>query len=88
MRCSEVGAMRVPSVRTVVVPGAVRPEEAEHLAVADLETDVLERYPVTEPLAQAADGQGRGILSRAGRHRSLRAREATGWRPGGVLPGR
>jgi len=38
----EVGAMRVPSVRTVVgLPGAVRPQEPEHLSVADLERDVF-----------------------------------------------
>ena len=57
----EVGAISVPSVRTVVVlPGAVRPEEAEHLAVADLERDVVERDPVTEALAQPRRGQRRG----------------------------
>ena len=41
------------------LPGAVRPEETEHLAVADLKGDVLERDPVTEALAQTVDGQRR-----------------------------
>ena len=56
----EVGAISVPSVRTVVVfPAPLRPEETEDLAVADLERDVLERDPVTETLAQTRRGQRR-----------------------------
>ena len=52
----EVGASSVPSVRTVVVlPGPVRAEEAEHLAVADLEGHVVEGGPAAEPLAQTID---------------------------------
>ena len=45
------------------LPGAVRPEETEDLAVADLEGDVLERDPVAEALAQVVDGQRRGAAA-------------------------
>src|SRR6202011_5919456 len=41
-------------------PGALRPEETEHLAMADVKGDVLERDPVAEALAQTVDGQRRG----------------------------
>src|ERR1022692_2412598 len=58
------------------LPGAVRPEETEDLAVTDLEGDVLERDPVTEPLAQTADGQRRGAPLPAGSRRPRRGHEA------------
>src|SRR5690606_22696640 len=40
------------------LPRAVGAEEAEHLATAHLERDVLERDAVTEPLREADRGQG------------------------------
>ena len=57
------------------LPGTVRPEETEDLAVTDLEGDVLERDPVAEALAQVMDGQRRCALRRAGYRHSLRAHE-------------
>ena len=67
-----LGAISVPSVRTVVVlPAPFGPEEAEHLAVGDLERDVLERHPVAEPLRQTVCRQR---WSAAVRTRSSRAR--------------
>src|ERR1022692_680087 len=42
------------------LPGAVRPEETEHLAAADLKGNIVERNPVTEALAQTKRGQRRG----------------------------
>jgi hypothetical protein len=50
---------KVVSFSEIRVPGAVRPEETEDLAVADLEGDLLERDPVTEALAQVMHGQRR-----------------------------
>src|SRR6266699_5726406 len=43
---------------------AVRPEETEDLAVADLEADVVERDPVTEALGQMMDRERRGAPCR------------------------
>ncbi len=49
--------------------GAVRPQEPEHLAVVDLEGDVLERDPITEALAQIVHGQRRSVPLPAGLRR-------------------
>jgi len=57
----EVGAMRGPErPHGRRLPGAVRPQEPEHLAVAHLEGDVPEGDAVTEALGQAVDGERRG----------------------------
>src|SRR6185437_9912454 len=74
------------------LPGAVWPEETEHLTVADLKGDVLERDPVTEALAQATDGDRRGASVRLGcRHRrhETRSRETVTLHVDGrlVVPG-
>ena len=44
------------------LPGPVGSQEPEHLAVGDLEGDVLERAAVAETLGQVAHHQGRGRL--------------------------
>jgi hypothetical protein len=49
------------------LPGAVWPEETEHLAVADLKRDVFERDPVTESLAQTMHGERRPAPLHVGR---------------------
>jgi hypothetical protein len=49
------------------LPGAVRPQKPEHLAVADLERDILEGDTVTETLRQLVDGKRRGIPLRVTR---------------------
>jgi len=49
--------------------GAVRPEEPEHLAIADLERDVLERDSVTEPLTETIGRQRRTATRATSRRR-------------------
>ena len=39
------------------LPGAVRPEQTDELAVADLEVDTAERFDRAVPLDEAADGE-------------------------------
>ena len=48
--------------------GTVRTEEAEHLAVVELEGDVLERHPFAEPLAQPVYGKGGPAIDRDTHH--------------------
>ena len=54
--------------------GAVRAEEAEHLAGADAEGDVVDREPLTEPLRQVLDDERR--LVRRARRRPARGERA------------
>lgn len=47
------------SISEFRLPGAVRPQEPEHLAVTDLERDVLEGHSVDEALGQGGQRSGR-----------------------------
>ena len=58
----DVGAISVPSVRTVVVfPAPFGSEEAEHLALRNRERDVLERSALAEVLAEVVDDECGGL---------------------------
>ena len=63
----EVGAMSVPSVRTVVVlPAPFGPEETEDLAAPDLERDVVEGDAGRRTLREVLDRHRRLALASAG----------------------
>jgi hypothetical protein len=74
------------------LPGAVGPDDAEHLADADVERDVVQRAEASVALAEVTNVQGRGRRNGAGHeaHRRLYGSARTHYqnssRPGACQP--
>ena len=56
------------------LPGAVRTEQGEHLALRDLETDPLDRLDRSVRLAQSGDRDRCHAFPRSGRYSRFRGR--------------
>jgi hypothetical protein len=74
------------------LPGAIGPDDAEHLADADVERDVVQRAEASVALAEVTNVQGRGRRNGAGHeaHRRLYGSARTHYqnssRPGACQP--